>query len=162
MFNGTIRELKEKDLKDAEEIFGLYWEGELKDRFVQRAKDFVNRSPQLIEQEYRYFVAEDNGEIVGAVTFRKAPDYIKQYSETDNPAEFYVIAVKYKGRGIGYALRAKCLEEAKKLGFSEALFYSAENHKDSWGFHDNSSFKRVSPASAPNGDPGYIWRMELQ
>ena len=162
MFQGIIRELKKEDSNAVEGILGLYWEGDLRDHFVKRVKDFIEHSSESVEQKYRYFVAEDNGEIVGVVTFRKAPNYMEQHSQTDSPVEFYVIAVKYKGRGIGYALRAKCIEEAKKLGFSEALFYSAENHKDSWSFHDNSDFKRVSPANAPNGDPGYIWRMELR
>ncbi len=131
MFKGKIRELNNDDLNAVEGILGMYWFGELKDRFLKRIKDFVEQTPESLEQKYMYFVAEENGEVVGFAGMRKAPEHMKKYATTDNPAEFYISAAKYKGKGIGMALRSARIEEAKKLGFTEAIFFSPESHKDS-------------------------------
>jgi len=162
MFNGAIRELKSEDIEGVGNILGLYWSGELKDRFLKRLKDFVARTPESIKEEYKCFVAEENKEVVGIAVFRKVPEHMRQYANTDKAVEFYLLAAKYKSRGIGRALGEKELEEAKKEGFTEGIFYSAESHKDSWGFYDKSNFKRTAPATAPNGEAGYIWRMDLR
>lgn len=86
---------------------------------------------------------------------------MKQYASTEKVIEFYVAAVKCQGKGIGTALRTRRIEDAQKQGYTEAVFFSGETHKDSWTFHDSSDFKRVSPATAPNGEEGYIWTMLL-
>ncbi len=161
MFKGEIKILEERDLSSVEGILGLYWEGELKDKFFKRIKDFTDRTPESIEQLYRVFVAEENGEVVGVGVLRKASEFMKKFTTTDNPAEFYVLAVKYKQRGIGEALREARIIEAKKLGFTEVVLYGAESHKDIWAFHDASDFKRLTEANAPNGEPGMVWRLVL-
>lgn len=161
MFKGIIRELKPEDMEAVESILGLYWDGELKERFLKRLKDFVAHTPESIENKYKCFVAEENGEIIGLAVSRIAPEHMRQYIETEKPVEFYLLAVKDKGRGIGTALREKGLEEMKKDGYTEVVFYSAESHKDSWAFHDKSDFKRAGPSVAPNGEKGFIWRIVL-
>ena len=83
------------------------------------------------------------------------------YAETNNPAELYVIAVKYQNQGIGSHLREYIIKEIKGLGYTEILFFSGEMHKESWKFHDDSGFKKVGESTAPNGEKGYIWQMAL-
>ncbi len=159
MFAGTVRPLRSEDREAVEAIFDLYWSGDLNERFKKRLAGFLSASPESKEEKYAYFVAEEGDEIVGVAALRKAPSHMKQYTQTGNPAEFYILAVKYKGRGIGSALREKRIEEAKQSGFTEIVLYSAESHKDSWKFHDRSDFKRIAAATAPNGEAGYVWRM---
>jgi len=113
------------------------------------------------DKKYRFFVAEENGEVVGIAGLRSAPEHMKVFAKTNNPAEFYVLASKYKGRGIGEALRLKRMEEAKNMGFTEIVLYSPNSHSDSWGFHDRLGFERVGDAVAPDGEPGKIWRTVL-
>jgi len=161
MFKGTIRELKRKDVEAVKEILGLYWSGELKEHFIKRMMDFLDKTLESVEQKYKYFVAVDKDEVVGLAVSRKAPPHMKQYTHSDNPVEFYIMASKYRSRGIGTALRAKRLEEAKKDGYTEAVLYSADSHKDSWDFHDHSDFNRVAQAKAPNGETGYVWSLDL-
>ena len=156
-----IRELQLKDVQAVEEIFDLYWSGDFREHLSEKLKDFVDRSLSLIKQRFKFFVAEDNGEIVGVGAMRDLPERMKEYATTSNPAEFYVLAAKYKGKGIGTALRSYRIEEARKLGYTEVVFFSGDTHSDSWSFHDNSDFKRVGSSIAPDGESGQIWSMVL-
>jgi L-amino acid N-acyltransferase YncA len=161
MFNGTIRELQKNDINQVQKIFEIYWTDDgFLEKLNNRLKQFLENSPEMIEQKFRYFVAEENGEIVGISAMRKPPDKIKKYATTRNPVEFYVSASKYKNRGIGTALRNKRIEEAKQQGYSEVLFYSPESHKDSWKFHDSSGGERIYPVSIDD-EPGCVWRLLL-
>lgn len=159
MFDGIIRELKREDSQEVENIFDLYWSDSFRGCLSKKLRDFVDQSPDSVRQRLRVVVAEENGEVVGVAALRRAPEYMRMYSTTDNPAEFYVVAVKEQGRGIGKALRTNRVEEARRLGYTEIVLFSGETHQDSWSFHDNSDFKRVGHATAPNGELGQIWRM---
>ena len=53
------------------------------------------------------------------------------------------------------------IQTLKQKGYTEIIFFSGETHKDSWGFHDASSFERVGKMSAPNGEVGNVWRLIL-
>jgi L-amino acid N-acyltransferase YncA len=128
---------------------------------MKRIQDTANHTPESVEQLYRCFVAEEQGEIVGVALLRKVQEFMKPYTITAHAAEFYISGVKYKGRGIGHALREARIQEAKKIGFNEIILYSSQSHKDAWSFHDKSDFKRVGEVLAPNGEPGVVWRMIL-
>ena len=154
-----IRDFEQKDRKAVEEIFAMYWTDP---EFLEKLGEKLERCIQGTDtQGFRFFVAEENGEIVGVAGMRRAPDHMKVYATTQNPVEFYVLAAKYKNKGIGQALRLKRMEEAKRLGFTEIVFYSPDSHKESWSFHDKLGFERVGSAVAPDGEPGMIWRKFL-
>ena len=155
----VIRELENKDVLEVENIYGLYWSDSFRENLSKKLKDYIENSLESIEQKFEYFVAEENGEVVGVTALRKLQNHMQSYANTNNGAELYVTAVKHKKKGIGTALRTKIIEEAKNAGYLEMLFFSAESHKDSWAFHDNSNFKRVADSIAPNGEKGKIWRM---
>jgi len=156
-----IRTLEEKDIGSVEKIFDLYWDDEFRKKLSKKLADYTNNSSEILEQDFKFFVAEEKKEIVGVSAIRKLPEHMKEYAQTERPAELYVIAVKYKNRGIGKLLRDVRIEEAKKSGYTELLFFSGEKHKDSWSFHDSNGFKRVAPSVAPDGEPGFIWRLKL-
>lgn len=151
MFQGVVRRLKQEDVEQVEKIFDLYWSGEFRNQLSQR----------LTSSNLEWFVAEANGEIVGVAASREAPERMREYAKTDRVVEFYVAAAKHKGRGIGTTLRKARIEQARKEGFKEAVFFSGETHKDSWSFHDDSEFKRAGEAIAPDGEAGKIWLMNL-
>lgn len=161
-FTGQIRIIESKDLPEVAGIIELHWGGDgLKERFMKRIQDAANHTQESVEQLYRCFVAEEQGEIVGVALLRKVQEFMKQYTSTAHAGEFYISGVKYKGRGIGHALREARIQEAKILGFKEVILYSSESHREAWSFHDKSDFTRVGQVLAPNGEPGVVWRLIL-
>lgn len=143
-----IRDFKKDDTQQVEAIFALHFTD----------AEFLKELSDALEQ-YPFFVAEeDGGEIVGVGGLRSAPEYLARCASTTNPAEFYIVASKYKGRGIGESLRVHRLEAAKKLGYTEVVLYSPNSHQVSWGFHDRLGFERVGEVVAPDGYPGQVWR----
>lgn len=153
MFNGTIRTLEPRDLEPVEEILDLYWN----DEFRSHLSDKLREKDSILT----WLVAEEDGEVVGFASYRKAPERMKEYAKTDNVVEFYVGAVKNRGQGVGTALLKRGLEEVRAQGYTEAVFFSGDTHQDSWAFHDASGFKRVGESIAPSGENGHIWLMEL-
>jgi L-amino acid N-acyltransferase YncA len=156
----NIREFKKEDQEQVEDIFKMYFtdpvfQKELSDEL----KLFLDQDDQ--ENRYRFYVAEDKKEVVGIAGFKKVSDYLVKYTKTDNPVEFYIAASKYKRKGIGEKIKNKIIEETKKLGFTEIVFYSPDTHKDSWGFHDRLGFERVEAMVDPDGYPGMVWRKEI-
>ncbi len=160
MFDGIIRPFQTSDLASVTEIFNLYWKDDFGRNLEYKLKRYIKNDPLLLEQDFKIFVAEKQGEVVGVAIIRKAPPYMAKYAQTINPAELYVLAVKHQGQGIGTALTDARINEAKKEGFTEVVLFSGETHQDSWKFHD-SHFERVGPGIAPNGEKGYIWRKSL-
>ena len=70
-------------------------------KLSKKLVDYINNSLKISEQDFKFFVAEEKEEIVGVSAIRKLPEHMKEYAQTERPAELYVIAVKYKNRGIG-------------------------------------------------------------
>ncbi|MEN9341776.1 MAG: Acetyltransferase domain [Candidatus Parcubacteria bacterium] len=157
-----VRDFQKGDKKAVEQIFALYWtDPEFLKNLSRKLDMCVDQTEEYINKQYRFFVAEEHGDIVGISGLRKAPSYLRRYARTDNPAEFYILASKYRHKGIGTILRLKRIEEARKLGFTEVVCYSPNSHKDSWGFHDQLGFERVGEVIAPDGYPGQVWRLLL-
>lgn len=157
----NIRPMLKTDLLAVLDIISQHWSDDFNVHISNRFKDFTEHPETYNDQDFIFLIAEENNEIVGIAGMRKAPDAMKIYSITPNPAEFYILAVKYKNKGIGTALRNFRIQEAKKLGYTEIVLFSSETHQDSWKFHDDSNFKRVGTAIAPNGEKGIIWQMIL-
>jgi L-amino acid N-acyltransferase YncA len=160
MFAGIIRDLKAEDRAAVEAIFDLYWQNEFRTGLSEKLTNYLAGTSELKEQDFHFFVAEENGEIVGVAAMRKVPQHMLEFARTDNAAEFYVSAVKYKGKGIGTALRDRRIEEAMRRDYTEVLFFSGKSHQDSWPFHDKVA-ERVGETAAPNGEQGNIWRIDL-
>lgn len=155
----NIREFQKSDQKAVEEIFSLYWtDPEFLKELSNELQSYIKEAPN---KDYGFFVAEENSEILGIVGFKKLADYLKPYVLTDNPIEFYVIAVKYKRKGIGEKLKLKLIEEAQRSGFSEILLFSPNSHDESWGFHDRLGFKRAGEVIPPDDEVGQVWQKIL-
>jgi L-amino acid N-acyltransferase YncA len=157
-----IRTFQKNDLEAVQKIFALYWNDPvfLKE-LSQKLEAYINQSKEYLNEQLRFFVAEEKNEVIGITGFRNAPDYLKAYAKTNNPVGLYIIAVKYKHKGIGKELKSKIMEEAKNLGLTEVIVYSPNSHKESWIFHDKFGFERGPAIIDPDGEPGQIWRKNL-
>jgi predicted N-acetyltransferase YhbS len=160
MFQGIIRPLEPKDIESVEKILDLYWSDDFRHNLEDKLQKYVKQDPDLAAQNFKFFVAEENGEVVGIAAIRRAPEHMKNYVTTDNPGEFYVAAVKQRGRGIGRALAMRRFDEASQEGYTEVVLFGGETHQDSWAIYDRN-FERVGKATAPNGEKGFIWRKAL-
>jgi len=154
-----VREFKEHDQEVAEEIFALHWtDPEFLEELSSELRSYIKNAPA---ENRRFFVAEESDEIVGVAGLRELPEYLRPYTVTDKPVELYIIAAKYKRRGIGTKLKTKLTEEAQKLGFAEILLFSPHSHDESWGFHDMLGFERVGEVTPPDDEVGQVWRKGL-
>lgn len=159
-FNGIIRPLEKGDAVAVAAIFDLYWQDSFRENLAQKLKSYLDNDPSLTEQNFKFFVAEEDGEVVGVAAMRTAPEHMAKFVSTEKSAEFYVAAAKERGRGIGKALVEKRFEEAKNSGYTEIVLFGGETHQDSWPIYDKH-FELVGPTTAPNGEPGFIWRKVL-
>jgi len=154
-----IRTAKQKDVSSINSIFDLYWEDDFRLNLTNKLNSYFEG--KLSQQNFEFFVGEKGGEVVGVLAYRKAPHHMLKFTSTTKPAELYVIAARERQVGIGGQMRKYLIQEVQQNNFTEIVFFSGELHEDSWDFHDNSSFKRLEKTSAPNGELGYIWRMNL-
>ena len=157
-----IRNAEKKDKRAIEHIFDLYWSDSFRGNLSQKIDGYLTQSPEIVKQNFEFIVAEQDGEVVGVAAYRDAPEHMKEFTCTENTAEFYVAAVKEKGKGVGTKLRSERINVLKEKGYTEIIFFSGETHKDSWPFHDNSDFVRVGDTIAPNAERGHVWRLELK
>ena len=162
MFRGEIRNISGDDFKAIEDIFGLYWpNNEFRSHLLERIKSVFNGSPDSVKQGFKYFVAENNSEVVGVIGFRNAPDHMLSFTKTGKSLELYTLAVKNRGDGAGRALVEKMFETAKVLGYTEVVLFNPDSLETSWGFYDHLGFQRIGSAIAPNGEAGHMWQMLL-
>lgn len=145
-----IRDYSEKDKEAVQNIFAKYWTDE----------EFLSELAKNMDgSKIRFYVAEKDGEVVGVAGFREAPKYLRDYAETKNPAELYIVASKLQNEGIGGMLVRKVIEEARNLFFTEMECYSPETHSNSWKFYEKLGFTRHGIIKDPDdGYPGMLWR----
>ena len=140
-------------------IIAQHWDAEdpFRQSAVKRLEEFLSAGQDQRASSFRVLVADVVGEVVGVAMYRKAPSHLRMYASTENPVEFYLSAVATKRKKIGTMLRDARIEAAKAAGYTEALVFSAESHRESWAFYDNSRFDRVADTVAPNGEKGVVW-----
>ena len=148
-----IRNYNKKDKVAVQHIFAKYWTD----------REFLDELEKNLDGgEVYFYVAEKYDEIIGVAGFRKAPKYLRDYAETENPVELYIIASKEKNKGFGNTLAQKIIEKAKKMNFTEIECYSPETHNSSWEFYEKLGFKKHGIINDPDdGYPGMLWRKVL-
>lgn len=150
----NIREFQEKDKNAVKEIFSMYWTDP---EFLEELSNELNLYINNQSNKSRFLVVEENDEVLGIAGYKKIPDYLKEFAKTKNPVELYIIAVKYKRKGIGIKLKAELIESIKEMGYSEILLFSPNSHKESWNFHDTFNFQRIGEVIPPEDELGQVW-----
>ena len=158
MIQVTVREMRKDDIEEIKQIYALYWpEEDFRNRLISRVEDFFKKTSEIIPQEFSYFVADLNSDVVGVAGVRNVPDHMRSFTVTDNPAELYIIATKILQNGIGSTLMNKVIDYAREKKYTELVLYSGETHSQYWSFYDKIGFNRVQESIAPNGEKGMIW-----
>lgn len=145
-----IRNYNSNDKGAVQNIFTKYWTDE----------EFLSELSENIDGgKMHFYVAEKDSEVVGVAGFREAPEYLRLYAETKNPAELYIVASKLKNEGVRSVLVKKVIDEAKNLLFTEIECYSPETHNSSWRFYEKLGFTKHGIIKDPDdGYPGMLWR----
>lgn len=147
-----ITNFTEQDREQVESIFSMYWNDPI---FLKELSDAITDNPE------KFYVAKDRDEVVGVLGYKNPPDYFNEFVKTDNPVELYVIASKYKRKGIGMNLKEKMIDVAREKGFSEIVLFSPGTHDSSWEFHDTLNFQRMGEVTPPDDDVGHVWSRVL-
>jgi L-amino acid N-acyltransferase YncA len=138
---------------EIEGIFRIYWTDP---EYLQELND------ALASENFNFYVALDNDEVVGVAGIRKAENFLKEYTTTTNPVELYIIASKNKNKGTGGFLFNYVEKEYIKMNYSEIICYSPETHNSSWRFYQKSGFIQRGIVNDPeDGYPGMVWRKML-
>lgn len=95
-----------------------------------------------------YFVAKIDHEIVGFCGY-------KILSDTEAKTELMVVDTKYRGKGIGYALQVKRMEDMKKRGIKTLttntdLPDTISWYKDKFGYKEVGKLKKYHEFGDPN------------
>lgn len=146
-----FRKYDKRDFIYIEKICSQYWND----------KNFLAEiSEKLDSSSCNFYIVEnEEKEILGFGGFRDAPIHLRKNIVTKTPAELYIIASKYKNKGVGSFLCEKIIEEAKKLNYTEMLCYSPETHAASWKFYENLGFVKLGIIKDPeDGFPGMLWQ----
>jgi phosphinothricin acetyltransferase len=110
--------------------------------FDTEPKSLEDRARWLATHGERYpvLVAERNGEVVGWASLSPWSDR-RAYDGTAETT-FYV-AARHRGRGIGRALKAAIIDEARRLGFHSLIARVAEGSDASLHLNEIFGFRRV-------------------
>lgn len=139
--------------KEVEDIFKTYFDDP---EFLQELDD------GLINIKYSFYLILENGEVLGVAGIRGVNNFLSDYVLTSNPAELYIIASKYKGKGVGSKLLNYVIEECNKINYTELICYSPETHDSSWKFYQSNGFIKCGIVNDPDdGCPGMVWRRVL-
>lgn len=148
-----IKTYSKGDKASVGSIFTQYWTDH---EFLDELKK------ELDSDKYNFFVAEERGEVIGIAGWGKVSNYLSRYASTKKPVELYIIASKYRGKGIGNVLIKKIIEEAKNSGFTEMLCYSPETHNGSWKFYETLGFIKQGIINNPDDNcPGMLWKKSM-
>lgn len=141
-----FRKYTKEDKSSVNEIFRLYWTDS---EFLEE----LNTELEKVD----FWVAEENGEIIGVLGTRPAPKYLGD-SES---LELYIIASKTKEKGLGSAL-LKYVEKQVPEKYKHLVLYSPETHESSWGFYERNGFESGGIIKDPeDGYPGILWKKSI-
>ena len=161
-FQGLIRPVSKKDISDIKDIYAqFYTNPEDLTHFLDRVEEVINHSSDAIKWDFHYFVAEDEGEVVGVIGYRIPPQKLIDFTKTPKPLELYSLFVRNPKLGVGRKLIEKILEEAKKSNYTEMVLYSSDKWKVSWPFYDRMGFERAGILTHTSGSSGQVWRKDI-
>ena len=102
--------------------------------------EMARRRDAIIQDGYPYFVAEEDGEILGygyASAFRTRPAYRWLCEDS------IYLAPSARGRGIGFALLTELVSRCERLGFRQMVAVIGGGHPSSVRLHLKAGFSEA-------------------
>lgn len=108
-------------------------------------------------QRAAYFVAEENGEIIGCAGIAQLDNYEGNVCELQ---KMYLLQ-KSRGKGLGAKMIEVCLQKAKEFGFEACYLETMPYMKAAQKLYQNNGFEYID---APLGDTGHyscpVWMLK--
>lgn len=129
-----IRSATEEDYSELMQLYNLFVEEDRYSTYKNDSFGKVLKSPTNF-----IFVAEENGKLIGFVTFsvRNVIRYSRQIAELD---EIFVLS-EYREKNIGKQLMEKVEEKAKKLDCFRIYIESAYDKESAHKFYEAIGYK---------------------
>jgi ribosomal protein S18 acetylase RimI-like enzyme len=148
-----IRPVQDAEL---EQVGRLTAEVYLGDGFLEESDAYVR---ELVDtptraREAEVWVAVDDGELLGSVTFAPVGSAYREIAR-DDEGEFRMLAVSpaARGRGVGNALVELCLRRSRELGYAGVRMSSMDRMTTAHRVYERLGFTRV-PDDDWSPEPG--------
>lgn len=170
-FQGTVRPLEETDLAPLRPILETWIRfpvitGELIEEEVEEVLTDMKKALEGQGGKKFLVAALSDGTISGVMGYQKLRDEMREFAQTDRPAEIINANVHdaHRGTGVGSALVKGIEAAAKGEGYKELLLNSGPRYKDTaWEFYNKRFGQPVGVLTDFYG-PGFsapVWRKPL-
>jgi predicted N-acetyltransferase YhbS len=115
-------------------------------------------------REAELWVADDDGHILGTVTWCPRGSPWRQLAQRDDQAEFRMLSVAPAGRrrGVGRALVEACLDRARRDGMSEVVIWSHPLMTGAHLLYDRMHFERAHDLDGSPAPGVHLWGFRLR
>lgn len=150
-FYGVIRPLHNGDIDALRPILETWirLEGHIIKKEVDQTLQAMRESITGMTDR-TYFVAEEDGNVVGVMGMRTPDGKMVQFATTSKPIELinaFVSSERRRGSGVGRALVTKIEQAAKERGYTEVQLNSGPRYEETgWGFYDAIGYTRIALA----------------
>ena len=170
-FSGEVRDFQESDIEKVRPILETWLidreTGQPLPEEVEEDLDIMRGSLNG-ENQRHYFVAEEEGKVLGVIGITPPREAMMPFATTSNPIELvnaYVSRDERAGRGVGTALVKGAEQEARSQGATELILNSGPRYENTaWGFYDRlPGFSRVGVAENfyAEGVHAPVWSKKL-
>ena len=136
--NYIIRNLNDKDLADVAELYTLFWNDSMDVSKMKQKFSGVSKNPNYI-----FLCAEENGRVIGTIQGIVCEEL---YGECLPflVMENFVIAEKFRGKGVGRQLLKELEKIGKERKCSQIIFITETDRKDTIEFYEKVGFNSTS------------------
>ena len=134
---------RQSDLEQIKTILCQWTEPAEVEKYLLR---FTNEINGQTEYGMQFWIAEDNGVVMGVVGLSDPMPNLLTFAQTKNPGEIKILYVdgQSQGKGIGKELINFIQMEAAKKRYSELLVRSAQKYKlTAYGFYEKLGYTNL-------------------
>lgn len=157
----TIEKPIAEDLDSINKILKEWTDEEEAEKYIER---IGNEITGKIEFNSRFWVAKEEGNVLGITGLSDPLPKALKFAKTDKPVEIKILYVdgSAQGKGVGKTLIDFIEEEAKHDGYKEIIVRSAMRYKTSaWGFYKKMGYSEVGELTQNEKEPMKVFEKIL-